>query len=110
MAKNFPSRGEIWWVEVPAGKNRPCVIVSPDERNREEQNYIVAACTSRRLDKIYPDEVDISELNMPKQSKVQADYLMTVRRDRLQEKITELCPDKHLPEIREALKTALDLH
>ncbi len=110
MGKDYPARGEIWWVDLPGGKSRPCVIVSPNERNVEEQNYIVAACTSRRLEKIYPDEVDISELDMPKQSKIQADFLMTIRRQRLKEKITELWPDNHLPQLNEALKTALDLH
>lgn len=109
MANNYPTRGEIWWVNLPGGKTRPCVIVSPDERNREEQNYLVAACSSRRVDKIYPDEVDISELNLPKPSKIQCDYIMTTRRSRLKEKITSLWQDKHIPKLNQALKTALNI-
>jgi mRNA-degrading endonuclease toxin of MazEF toxin-antitoxin module len=107
MAPDHPGRGEIWWISLPGGKTRPCVIISPHERNQEEQNYLVAACSSQRINKIYPDEVDISELNMPKPSKIQCDYIMTVCRRRLKEKITTLWKDKHIPQLNKALKAAL---
>lgn len=109
MGLDCPARGEIWWVDIPDGKRRPAVVVSPDERNEEEQNYIVAACTSRRIGTIYPDEVDIRDLDMPKPSKIQCDFLMTVRRERLTEKITELREDEHIPALNEALKVALSI-
>jgi mRNA-degrading endonuclease toxin of MazEF toxin-antitoxin module len=70
------------------------VIASPDVRNREGENVILAGCTSQRTDEIYPNEVKLTGLDLPVDTKVQADYLFTVKQARLREKVAELTGDQ----------------
>jgi mRNA-degrading endonuclease toxin of MazEF toxin-antitoxin module len=107
--KTFPRRGEVWWIQfLGEDKRRPAVVVSPNVRNREGENVIVVGCTSKRTDQIYDDEVKLDGLNLPEPTKIQCDYLYTIKQSILGEKITTLL-DSHLDELEEALSVALGI-
>ncbi len=101
-------RGEIYKVRFPDGKLRPGVIVSPDVRNREGVNVILAGCTSQRLERIYPNEVLLEGSGLPVRTKVQADYLFTVRQFHLKSRIGAV-PAPLIPALNDALRISLDL-
>jgi mRNA-degrading endonuclease toxin of MazEF toxin-antitoxin module len=101
-------RGEVWRTTFPDGKDRPGVVASPNVRNREGENVILAGCTSQRTDRIYPDEVKLEGLDLPVETKVQADYLFTLKQDRLKERVAILS-DTHRTKFDRALMIALDL-
>lgn len=85
-------RGEIWWVSFdPAQgseikKTRPAVIVSNDFSNRHASRVQVIPATSVTK-KLYPPETLIKIKG--KVSKVMADQIMTVAKERLSERIGE---------------------
>ena len=101
-------RGDIYKVRFPDGKLRPGVVVSPDVRNREGVNVILAGCTSQRVDHIYPNEVLLEDVGLPIKTKIQADYLFTVRQFHLKSKIGSV-PSPLLPSLNDALRISLDL-
>jgi len=104
---DFPHRGELWWVQFPSeDKKRPAVIVSPDVRNSEGENVIIAGCSSRRTDKIYDDEVMLKGLGLKHSTKVQFDYLYTIKQALLSERIACLY-DHQLECLDESLQIAL---
>lgn len=101
-------RGEIYKTRFPDGKLRPGIVVSPDVRNREGKNVILAACTSQGVDRIYPNEVLLKNAGLPVPTKIQADYLFTVRQFHLKSKISEV-PASLLPALNEGLRISLDI-
>lgn len=105
----FPRRGEIWWIRFPGEtKRRPAVVVSPNVRNREGENVIVAGCTTRRVDQIYDDEVKLTGLELDKPTKIQCDYLYTIKQSLLEKQETTLL-DSHMKQLDEALRVSLDI-
>lgn len=60
-------RGDILLVDLEPkkgseiGKIRPCVVIQNDQGNRFSPTTIVAAITSKRLDKDYPTNVFLSK-------------------------------------------------
>ncbi|MFB6357332.1 MAG: type II toxin-antitoxin system PemK/MazF family toxin [bacterium] len=107
--KKPPERGELWWIQFPGeDKQRPAVIVSPNVRNREGENVIVAGCTTKRVDQIYDDEVKLDGIDLDQQTKVQCDYLYTIKQSLLMNKESELLA-YHLEQLDEALTVALGM-
>ncbi len=79
-------RGEIWWVNFDPAigseikKTRPAVIVSNDVSNIHSNRVQVIPATSATK-KLYPPECYVKIKN--KLSKVMADQIMTVSKERL---------------------------
>lgn len=84
------------------------MVVSHEARNIHGENVILAGCTSRRTGTIYPTELLLEGHNLPVLTKVQADYLFTVKKQKLQEKLSELF-DPEVEKLNEALANALQL-
>lgn len=101
-------RGEIYSAMFPDGKKRPGVVVSPDIRNREGVNVILAGCTSRRIERIYPNELLVEGVDLPVPTKVQTDYIFTIRQGHLGKRLGTL-PTGLIARLDEALKISLDL-
>jgi mRNA-degrading endonuclease toxin of MazEF toxin-antitoxin module len=101
-------RGEIWKTRFPDGKLRPGVIVSHEARNIHGENIILAGCTSRRTKTIYPTELLLEGHNLPVPTKVQADYLFTVKKQNLHEKLGKLFAPE-VKKLNSALASALQL-
>jgi mRNA interferase MazF len=104
-------RGEIWWVnfEPSTGseikKTRPAVIVSNDKSNQFSKRVQVIPATGN-TDKLYPPECYV-QIN-GKTSKIMADKIMTVSKERLQNHIGKVTDDE-LAEIGRVLSLQLGL-
>ena len=86
-------RGEGWWVNFDPSvggeiqKQRPAVIVSNDAANRFLNRLQVVPMTSR-MDRVYPSEAVVRVGRQ--QSKVMADQITTVSKQRLADRMGRL--------------------
>ncbi len=86
-------RGEVWWVNFDPSvggeiqKQRPAVIVSNDAANRFLNRLQVVPMTSR-MDRVYPSEAVVRVGRQ--QSKVMADQVTTVSKQRLADRMGRL--------------------
>jgi len=101
-------KGEIWWVNLPSpiGK-KPVVLLSRDEAYSVRNAVTVAEVTSTIRN--IPVEVNLGiEDGLPKKCAINLDTIITIRKELLAEKITDLAPEK-IDKVEEAIKFALDL-
>jgi len=101
-------KGEIWWAKLPSpiGK-RPVVLLSRNEAYSVRNAVTVAEITStiRHI----PVEVNLgTEDGLPKKCVINLDTIITIRKELLTEKITDLIPEK-INKVEEAIRFALDL-
>ncbi len=86
-------RGEVWWVNFDPSvggeiqKQRPAVIVSNDAANRFLNRLQVVPMTSQ-MDRVYPSEAVVRVGRQ--QSKVMADQITTVSKQRLADRMGRL--------------------
>lgn len=106
MNKNFPKKGEIYWIDLEPAKGaetkkiRPCLIVSCDIGNEYSPLVMVAPIT-RTAQKIYPFEVGFSVKN--KKCKVMLNQTRALDKSRLGEKI-ETAPKEIMLLVDKAIK------
>ncbi|HAJ31933.1 MAG TPA: hypothetical protein DCK79_00945 [Candidatus Atribacteria bacterium] len=101
-------KGEIWWANLPSpiGK-RPVVLLSRDEAYSVRNAVTVAEVTSTIRN--IPVEVNLGlEDGLPKKCVMNLDTIITIRKELLTEKITDLTPEK-IDKVNKAIKFALDL-
>ena len=101
-------KGEIWWAKLPSpiGK-RPVVLLSRNEAYSVRNAVTVAEVTS--IIRHIPVEVNLgTEDGLPKKCVINLDTIITVRKELLIEKITDLVPEK-INQVEEAIRFALDL-
>lgn len=99
---------EVWWANLPSpiGK-RPVVLLSRDEAYSVRNAVTVAEVTSTIRD--IPVEVNLgTEDGLPKKCVINLDTIITIRKELLTEKITDLTSEK-IDEVNKAIKFALDL-
>lgn len=90
-------RGNIWWVNFDPAigseikKTRPAVIISNDASNHYSNRVQVIPATSATK-KLYPPECYIQIKGKP--SKVMADQIMTVSKERLYDFICSISPEE----------------
>lgn len=86
------SRGDVYWVELDPTvgseikKTRPCLIVSPDDMNRELPRVIIAPITSKGQSLGCRPEVILNG----KMGRVLLDQIRTVDKKRLKSKMGEI--------------------
>ena len=101
-------KGEIWWAKLPSPiGNRPVVLLSRNEAYSVRNAVTVAEITStiRHI----PVEVNLgTEDGLPKKCVINLDTIITIRKELLTEKITDLIPEK-INKVEEAIRFALDL-
>jgi len=101
-------KGEVWWANLPSpiGK-RPLVLLSRDEAYSVRNAVTVAEVTSTIRN--IPVEVNLGTGDgLPKKRVVNLDTIITIRKELLTEKITDLTSEK-IDEVDKAIKFALDL-
>jgi len=101
-------KGEVWWANLPSpiGK-RPVVLLSRDEAYSVRNAVTVAEITSTIRN--IPVEVNLgTEDGLPKKCVINLDTIITIRKELLTEKITDLIPEK-IDKVNKAIKFALDL-
>ena len=101
-------KGEVWWANLPSpiGK-RPVVLLSRDEAYSVRNAVTVAEITSTIRN--IPVEVNLGNRDgLPKKCVINLDTIITIRKELLTEKITDLTSEK-IDEVNKAIKFALDL-
>ena len=101
-------KGEVWWANLPSpiGK-RPVVLLSRDEAYSVRNAVTVAEVTSTIRN--IPVEVNLGTKDgLPKKCVINLDTIITIRKELLTEKITDLTPEKN-DKVNKAIKFALDL-
>ncbi len=109
--KNFPRRGEIFWVNLDptigteAKKIRPGLVLSNDIGNECSSRVIIAPITSS-INTVYPFEAKI--VIHKKENKVMLDQIRTVDKARIGNLISNIT-DTELKKVEKALKLVLDI-
>jgi len=99
------TRGELWWARVD--KRRPVVLVSREEAYAVRA-MVIAAPVSTTV-RGYAVEVRVGRREgLPRAGVVNCDWLVTIRKDRLEQRIGVLTGDK-LRRLDDALRFALGL-
>ena len=83
-------RGEIWFADLSPTrgseivKRRPVLIISNDANNRASSTITILPITSN-VSKVYPFEVFLAsaECGLPKDSKIQAQQIRTIAKERI---------------------------
>jgi mRNA interferase MazF len=89
-----PRRGEVWWVSFDSSvggeirKTRPALVLSNNAANAALNRVIVVPLTSQ-TETLYPGEAMVT-LN-GEQSKAKADQIATASKQRLLNKVGNLC-------------------
>lgn len=107
--KDLPSRGEVWWCELPEISRRPVVVLSRDVAIPRLRRTMIAPCTTniRGL----PSEVllDPDDDPIPKVSAVNLDSIESVPVGTLTQRLGRLS-DLRMREVCSALNVAVDCH
>jgi len=106
-------RGEIYLAVLDPvvgreiSKTRPVVVVSNDKNNEFSGTVTILPLTSKNTQSVYPFEVFLSRgnANLPKDSKIKADQIRTLDKNRIVKHIGVL--DK---KEMDAINTAMKIH
>lgn len=112
MVKNFPKRGEIYWVNLDpvvgseTKKTRPGLIVSNDVGNEMSQLVIIAPISSK-IKNVYPFEVKTLVNGRP--GKIMLNQCRAVDKSRLKAKMDEIAPEQ-MRDVDEAIKVVFAIN
>lgn len=109
-------RGEIYYADLDptmgseTGKRRPVLIVSNDINNRVASTVTVLPITSS-VRRVYPFEVYLvsEESGLPRPSKVQAQQIRTIAKQRLQDQPVAVLNETLMAQVDAAIKLHLKL-
>ncbi|MGP8081207.1 MAG: type II toxin-antitoxin system PemK/MazF family toxin [Dehalococcoidales bacterium] len=112
---NEVKRGEIYWINWHPARGseqsgrRPALVIQNDNGNRTSPTVIVAACTTT-AGKYYPFLVPVSaeESGLPKDTIINLAHIMTIDKNRLEDKCGELNQEK-MDKVDIAIKMSLGL-
>lgn len=111
-SKDFPKRGEVYWVDLDptvgaeTQKTRPGLIVSNNIGNEVSKVVMIAPITSKLKQSSYPFEVKSSINGKP--AKIMLNQCRAVDKSRLKQKIGEVDPETMLAVV-EALKIVFSI-
>ncbi len=107
LVNGLPTRGEVWWCELPEIGRRPVVVLSRDAAIPRLRRALVAPCTTsvRGL----PSEVilESGEDPVPKRSAVNLDSVESVSLGTLTDRLGRLS-DQRMQQVCAALVVAVD--
>jgi len=107
LVTSLPSRGELWWCELPGVGRRPVVVLSRDAAIPRLRRALIAPCTTtiRSL----PSEVVLEPGDdpVPRPSSVNLDSVESVSVAVLVERLGRLS-DERMRQVCAALEVAVD--
>lgn len=92
-------RGDIFWADLNPARGheqaglRPVVVISQDVFNERSGTVIALAITSQPQKAGFPLTLELTGVELPKQSWVKISQVRTLSTDRLGEKIGQLSPE-----------------
>jgi len=110
-------RGEIWWAELPTsigsepGYRRPLVILQSNAFNKSKIRTVIAVVITSNLNLAdAPGNIllTVKKSELPKKSVINVSQLITVDKDFLTEKVSQL-PVNIIGEIDDGLRLVLKL-
>jgi len=103
----LPSRGEVWWCELPEIARRPVVILSRDVAIPRLGRALVAPCTTTIRGLVSEVILEVGEDPIPRSSAVNLDSVESVSVGSLVERLGRLS-DTRMTQICAALAVAVD--
>jgi mRNA interferase MazF len=103
----LPSRGEVWWCELPEIGRRPVLVLSRDAAIPRLRRALVAPCTTTVRDLASEVVVEPGEDPVPQRSAINLDSVESVSVAVLVERVGRLS-DSRMREVCTALAVAVD--
>jgi len=103
----LPTRGEVWWCELPEVPRRPVVVLSRDAAIPRLRRAIVAPCTTTIRGLLSEIRLKPPEDPIPKVSAVNLDSVESVSVAALTERLGRLGDDR-MRQVCAALAVAVD--
>jgi mRNA interferase MazF len=108
-AQFLPSRGEVWWCELPEIGRRPVVVLSRDAAIPRLRRTLIAPCTTTIRDLASEVVVEPQEDPVPRRSAINLDSVESVSVAVLVERLGRLS-DSRMRAVCAALEVAVDCH
>jgi mRNA interferase MazF len=106
-AEPLPSRGEVWWCELPEIGRRPVVVLSRNAAIPRLRRTLIAPCTTTVRDLASEVVVDPGEDPVPRRSAINLDSVESVSLAVLVKRLGQLS-DNRMREVCAALEVAID--
>jgi mRNA interferase MazF len=106
-AELLPSRGEVWWCELPEIGRRPVVVLSRNAAIPRLRRTLIAPCTTTVRDLASEVVVDPGEDPVPRRSAINLDSVESVSLAVLVKRLGQLS-DNRMREVCAALEVAID--
>ena len=103
----LPSRGEVWWCELPQISRRPVVVLTRDAAIPRLRRAMVAPCTTTIRGLASEVVLEPDDDPIPMRSAVNLDSVESVSVGTLTERLGKLA-DERMREICSALGVAVD--
>lgn len=103
----LPSRGEVWWCELPSVSRRPVVVLSRDAAIPRLRRALIAPCTTTVRGLLSEVILEPGEDPIPLQSAVNLDSVESVSVGTLTERLGRL-GDARMRDVCAALAVAVD--
>lgn len=103
----LPTRGEVWWCELPDAGRRPVLVLSRDAAIPRLQRAIVAPCTTTIRSLASEVVLEPDEDPVPLRSAVNLDTVESVSVGALVQRLGRL-GDARMDEVCRALAVAVD--
>ena len=101
-------RGEVWWADLPAPVGRRPVLILTRDPVVNVRGQLVVAQITRTVHNIAAEAPLTARDGLPQDCVVNCDVLMTVPKNRLQRRITQL-NSARMEEVANALRFALEI-
>lgn len=106
-AQSLPSRGEVWWCELPEIGRRPVVVLSRDVAILRLRRVLIAPCTTTIRELASEVVVEPREDPVPRKSAINLDSVESVSVAVLVERLGRLSGSR-MREVCAALEVAVD--
>ncbi|MGB3256884.1 MAG: type II toxin-antitoxin system PemK/MazF family toxin [Ornithinimicrobium sp.] len=107
LVRDLPTRGEVWWCELPEIGRRPVVVLSRDAVIPRHRRALVAPCTTRMRGLASEVVLEPDQDPVPLRSALNLDSIESVSVAVLVQRLGRLA-DSRMREVCAALAVAVD--